>query len=75
VEVVNDNRISLGTKSLSLLVVLDRSQAFDTLNHNILTAILHKCVGLPGTVLNWLTSWFPSKSVLWLCQVFFLQVS
>ena len=53
------------TSHNALLVLLDLSAAFDTLNHNLLLKILKESYGFDGTVLNWFKSYLSNRS----CQV------
>lgn len=52
VKVVNDIRIHLDNGNLSVLMLLDLSAAFDTVDHEILISRLENWVGLGGPVLN-----------------------
>ena len=53
VNVVNDLRLSADAKNPAVLVLLDLSAAFDTIDHKILIHSLEHWVGLSGTVLEW----------------------
>jgi hypothetical protein len=44
-----------------LLVLLDLSAAFDTIDHNILFHRLEHCVGVKGTALQWLKSYLSDR--------------
>ena len=61
VKVVNDQRTNTDSKNLSVLVLLDLSAAFDTVDQEILIHRLEHWVGLSGMVLDsfksYLTGW------------------
>lgn len=67
-KVVNDIRTNLDDNNkLSVLVFLDPSAAFDTVDHQILLNTLCEHVVLFEFFLNWLTSYlFADKNVLYL---------
>ena len=51
VRVMND--ILMNTQEVTLLVMLDLSAAFDTINHNILLTRLNEELGICGLALEW----------------------
>ena len=61
VKVVNDLRINMDARKLSVLVLLDLSAAFDTVDHNLLIERLENWVGLSGPVLNWLRTYLTNR--------------
>ena len=61
VKIVNDLRINSDSKALSILVLLDLSAAFDTIDHDILIERLEKWVGLSGPVLNWIRTYLTNR--------------
>ena len=54
--------MNMNRKHVTLLVLLDLSAVFDTVNHIILVARLKSCMGINGTVLNWFTSYLNNRS-------------
>ncbi|MDF4336140.1 reverse transcriptase domain-containing protein, partial [Vibrio parahaemolyticus] len=61
VKVLNDIHLSGDASKISVLVLLDLSAAFDTVDHKILPDRLEKVVGLSGTVLNWVESYLQDR--------------
>ena len=64
VKIVNDLRCNMDSQKLSVLVLLDLSAAFDTVDHHILLNRLKNLVGLSGTVLNWFYSYLTDRHFL-----------
>ena len=58
----NDIMISLDNGNSVILVLLDLSAAFDTVNHDLLLSRLEKRFGITGTVLNWFKSYLCNRS-------------
>ena len=44
-------------KQIMMVVILDLSVAFDTVNHDILLSILNKQFGICGKALEWFNSY------------------
>ena len=62
IKVLNDIRLNTDSGKMSVLVLLDLSAAFDTVDHNILIDRLENWVGLSGTVLNWFRSYLQDRN-------------
>lgn len=61
VRVMNDLLMTANQGSPSLLLLLDLSAAFDTVDHNILLHHLQSVVGLSGTTLSWFQSYLAGR--------------
>ena len=46
-----------------ILVLLDLTAAFDTVDHNILVSRLQHLVGISGSALNWFRSYLEGRSM------------
>ena len=58
----NDLLIALDQKKEAVLVLLDMSAAFDTIDHSILLSRLSERFGISGTVLDWFTSYLHERT-------------
>ena len=63
VRVTNDilMKIKMNTQEVTLLVMLDLSAAFDTVNHNILLTRLNEELGICGVALEWFKSYLANR--------------
>ena len=62
--VTNDIMCAVDQKKAVVLVLLDLSAAFDTIDHSILLNRLHKRYGITGTTLSWFEAYLTDR-----CQV------
>ena len=62
IRVLNDIRLNTDSGKVSVLVMLDLSAAFDTVDHSILLNRLETWAGLSGTVLEWFRSYLEERS-------------
>ena len=60
-KVVNDILLAMDEGKLSVLVLLDLSAAFDTIDHGILLHRLQHVFGFQGTVLSWFRSYLTKR--------------
>ncbi len=58
---INDIRFNSDSGKISVLVLLDLSAAFDTVDHNILLERLENWVGLSGMALKWFRSYLEGR--------------
>ncbi|XP_076597184.1 uncharacterized protein LOC143326976 [Chaetodon auriga] len=61
--VFNDILLANDSGDLVILVLLDLTAAFDTVDHNTLVARLHHLVGIRGTALEWFKSYLADRSM------------
>ncbi len=61
IKIINDNRFNSDSGKISVLVLLDLTVAFDTVDHNILLERLENWVGLSGMVLKWFRSYLVGR--------------
>ena len=59
--VTNDTLRALDSHRRVIVVLLDLSAAFDTIDHNVLLKRLKDRFGVTGTVLQWMTSYFHGR--------------
>ena len=62
IRVLNDIRLNTDSGKVSVLVLLDLSAAFDTVDHSILLNRLETWAGLSGTFLEWFRSYLEERS-------------
>ena len=60
-KVTNDLLIASDQGFVSILVLLDLSAAFDTIDHQILLQRLEQLISIKGTALNWFKSYFSDR--------------
>lgn len=60
--VFKDLFLATDTGDHTVLVLLDRTAVFDTVDHNILISRLEHCVGIRGTSLKWFWSYLSERS-------------
>ena len=61
-KIVNNLLFGLDTGSISVLVLLDLSAAFDTVDHQILLERMENNFGISGTALQWFRSYLSDRS-------------
>ena len=62
VKITNDLLTAADKGLVSILVLLDLSAAFDTIDHTILLQRLEHLVGIKGIALSWFKSYFSDRS-------------
>lgn len=62
VKVTNDLLLASDEGLLSVLVLLDLSAAFDTIDHDVLIQRLEMLLGITGTALNWFKSYLSDRN-------------
>ena len=60
-KVHNDLLMNMNNQKVTLLVLLDLSAAFDTVDHKILLSRLQSSFGIRGTALAWLSSYLSDR--------------
>jgi exonuclease III len=62
IKIHNDLMTKMGNGEISMLVLLDLSAAFDTIDHNILINRLESRYGVSGSALKWFKSYLSNRS-------------
>ena len=62
IRMLNNIRLNTDSGKVSVLVLLDLSAAFDTVDHSIFLNRLETWAGLSGTVLKWFRSYLEERS-------------
>ena len=52
IKIVKDILWAMEHKNITILVIIDLSTAFDTVDHKVLLEVLHKCFGVEGRALE-----------------------
>ena len=63
-KVTNDILLNMNSQRVSLLVLLDLSAAFDTIDHSILLNHLKYNLGINGTALSWFESYLTNRKLI-----------
>ncbi len=61
IKIINDICLNSDSGKISVLLLLDLSVAFNTVDHNILLERLENWVGLCGMVLKWFRSYLEGR--------------
>lgn len=71
IKVVGDLRHGINEKNVGVLVLLEISKAFDSLNHFTLVEILCKKYRIGGNLLRWIASYISQRTqrVRWICDL------
>ena len=62
VKLTNDILWNMENKNITCLCAIDRSAAFDTIDHNILLSVLKSRFGVEGTALEWFNNYLRPRS-------------
>ena len=62
-KVINDIHVNMNNQQVTLLVFLDLSSAFDTVDHDILINRIQTSFGITDTALLWLKSYLSGRSI------------
>ena len=59
---MNDILVNMNDQPVSLLILLDLSAAFDTVNHDTMLCRLEYSVGIQGKALSWFASYLSGRT-------------
>ena len=59
--VFNDVLLAIDKGHEAVIVLLDFSAAFDSIDHDTMTDRFQRCYGIKGTALQWLTSYLDNR--------------
>ena len=62
-KLTNDLLWSMERKNVTVLIALDLSMAFDTVDHSVLLTILQSNFGMNGTALDWFKNYLAPKNM------------
>ena len=62
--VQNDILTNMDNQSVTVLILLDLSAAFDTIDHHVLLDCMENMVGVKGTPLQWFSSYLSTHTVI-----------
>ena len=61
IKIVNDILWAMEHKNITILVIINLSAAFGTVDHKVLLEVLQKCFGVEGRALDWFQSYLSSR--------------
>ena len=61
IKIVNDTLWAMKHKNITILVIIDLSAAYDTIDHKVLLEVLQKWFGVEGMALDWFQSYISSR--------------
>ena len=67
-EILNDAFLAIDRSMVTLVVLLDYTAAFDTVDHEIALSILESKLGITASYLSWFESYLSDQYIL--CSIF-----
>ena len=62
IKIVNDALCAIKKGNIKLMVIMDLSAAFDSVNHSVLISVLEYYFGVSGTALAWFRSYLAGRA-------------